>query len=82
MQLEDKTQIELKSIFNIKIETNNALHENIFSHAKIRYKYPVYLMNKMILTLAGWGPDWYFTKKRTLSKVVFKNLLTPRIRYG
>ena len=57
MQLEDKSQIELKSSFTIKIEAKNALHENIFSHAEIRYKYPIYLMNKVILTLAGSRPD-------------------------
>ena len=57
MQLQDKIQVKLKSNFNNKIETKNALHENIFSHAKIRFKYPIYLMSKKILTLAGWRPD-------------------------
>ena len=42
LQLKDKIQIELKSHFNIKIETEDALHLKLFSHIEMRYKYPTY----------------------------------------
>ena len=33
-----------------------------------------------IFNLAGWKPDWYFTKKRTVPKIVFKKSFNTKDR--
>ena len=49
LQLTDKVHIYLESNFIINIEIKNVLHLNMFSHIKLRYKYPTYSMSQMIL---------------------------------